>query len=51
MPDYPPAQIVAAISAALRAEDMEAAAGLVRLLAIKDPASAEMIRYALEALR
>lgn len=49
--DYTPAQIMAAISAVLREDDMEAAASLLCLLAVKDPASAEMIRDALEALR
>lgn len=50
-PDYTPAQIMAAISAALRDDDMEAAASLLCLLATKDPTSAEMIRDALEALQ
>lgn len=43
IPDYTPAQIMGAISSALRAGDMPAAAGLVRLLAVKDPTSAQMI--------
>lgn len=46
--DYTPAQIMAAISAALKAGDMPAAAGLVRLLAVKDPTSAQMILDGLE---
>lgn len=41
--DYTSAQYLAAISAALRAEDMEAVAMLVRCLAIVDPASARTI--------
>ena len=41
--DWTPAQIMAGISMALREHDMEAAASLVRLLAVKDPASAELI--------
>lgn len=49
--DYTPAQIMAAISAALKAHDMEAAAALVRLLAVKDPVSAQMILDAVEVLR
>lgn len=51
MTDYTAAQIMAAISAALRADDMEAAAALVPMLAVKDPASAQMILDALEFLR
>lgn len=51
MSDYTPAQIMAAISAALREGDMEAAASLVRMLAVKDPASARLIVDAVEFLR
>lgn len=46
--DFTPAQIMAAISAALREGDMPAAAALVRLLAVKDPTSAQMILDALD---
>jgi hypothetical protein len=49
--EYTPAQIMVAISAALRDNDMEAAAALIRLLAVKDPASAQMIVDAVEFLR
>lgn len=48
--DWTPAQIMAAISMALREHDMEAAASLVRMLATKDPASAELIVAAVAAL-
>ena len=48
--DYTPAQIMGAISAALRADDMPAAASLVRLLAVKDPDSAQMILDLLEVM-
>lgn len=41
--NYTPAQIMAAISSALREGDMPAAASLVRLLAVRDPASAQLI--------
>lgn len=50
MSNYSAAQIMAAISAALNAGDMEAAAALVRLLAVKDPTSAQMILDTLELL-
>jgi hypothetical protein len=49
--DWAPAQIMAAISMALREHDMEAAASLVRMLAVKDPASAELIVAAVDLLR
>lgn len=48
--DWTPAQIMAAISMALREHDMEAAAGLVRMLAIKDPTSASLIVDAVSLL-
>ncbi|NUS02081.1 MAG: hypothetical protein HOV97_05900 [Nonomuraea sp.] len=48
--DYSAAQIMAAISAALRAGDIEAAAGLMPMLAVKDPTSAQMILDALELM-
>ena len=49
--DWTPAQIMAGISMALREHDMEAAASLVRLLAVMDPASAELIVAAVDFLR
>lgn len=48
--DYSAAQIMAAISAALKAGDMQAAADLTRMLAVKDPTSAQMILDAVEFL-
>jgi hypothetical protein len=49
--EYTPAQIMVAISAALRDNDMEAAAALIQCLAVKDPAAAQMIVDAVELLR
>lgn len=46
--DYTPAQIMAAISAALRADDMPAVIALTHLLAIKDAASAQTILDSIE---
>jgi hypothetical protein len=46
--DWSAAQIMAAISMALREHDMEAVAGLMQMLAVKDPSSAQMILDALE---
>jgi hypothetical protein len=48
--EYTAAQIMAAISSALRAGDMPAAAGLVQMLAVKDPTSAQMILDAIDFL-
>lgn len=47
--DYTPGQLIDAIAAALKAGDLEAAAALLILLAVKDPDSAEIIRIAVEA--
>lgn len=46
MIEYTDAQILAAISSAIRAHDLKAAAGLVGLLALQNPAEAERIRSA-----
>lgn len=51
MSDYSAAQIMAAISAALDARDMPAVAGLMPMLAVKDPTSAQMILDLLDILR
>lgn len=48
--DYSAAQIMAGISGALRAGDMHAVAALMPMLAVKDPASAQMILDALDLL-
>lgn len=40
---YDAAQITAAISAALKAQDMPAVAGLMKMLAIADPAAADAL--------
>jgi hypothetical protein len=49
--DYSAAQILAAISLAIKANDMPAAAGLVRMLAVVSPKDAEMILLALDLVR
>jgi len=49
--DYTPAQYLAAISEALRADDMEAVVGLMHGLAVVDPASARSILDVIELLR
>lgn len=49
--DYTPAQIMTAISAALNEGDMPAVVSLLRLLAVKDPTSAQMILDAIEVTR
>lgn len=41
--DYSAGQIMAAISAALKAKDMPAVAALMPALAVKDPMSAQMV--------
>lgn len=43
MTEYSDAQIIAAVGAAIRADDMKAAVGLVALLALQNPAEAERI--------
>ncbi len=43
------AKIMSALAMALAEQDMKAAAALLRLLAIKDPHSAELILAALDA--
>lgn len=41
--DYSAEQIQAAIASAIREHNMEAVAGLIALLALKDPRAAELI--------
>ena len=48
--DYSAAQIMAAMSAALREGDMPAVVSLLHMLAVVDPASAALIRDAIEVL-
>jgi hypothetical protein len=43
MPEFSDAQIMGAISAALRANDMQAAAGLIGLLALQNPSEAGLL--------
>lgn len=49
-PTYTPAQVMAGISAALRAGDMPAVASLLRLLAGVDPDSAAAILAAVDLM-
>lgn len=51
MSDFSAAQILVAISAAIKAEDMPAVAGLLRVLAVESPNDAEMILTALDLSR
>lgn len=46
--DYTPTQILGAIGNALKASDMQAAADLIRYLAVRDPGAAQMILDTLE---
>ena len=48
--DWTPAQIMGAISLAIRAEDLKAAIGLLHMLAVKDPHQAEILYDALKAV-
>lgn len=47
---YTDAQIMAAISAAIRAEDFEAVSGLMKLLALQNPTEADILRRSIIAL-
>jgi len=51
MSDFSAAQILVAISAAIKAEDMPAVAALLRVLAVESPNDAEMILTALDLSR
>jgi hypothetical protein len=50
VPEFSDAQIIAAIGAAVRAHDMKAVAGLMRLLALQNPREAQLLADAIELL-
>lgn len=49
--DWTAAQIMAAMSLALRKSDMPAVSALLHMLALKDPASARLLMDAIEVRR
>lgn len=51
MIEWSEAQILGAISAAIRADDLPAAVALLHILALKNPRTAQTILDAIEALR
>jgi hypothetical protein len=44
MTTYTDAQIIAAVGAAIRADDIQAVPGLIALLALQNPREAELLR-------